>query len=115
MQGEVEKQLRTRIEHLEKKLNEMESNFNHQMDHMTKSHRELPDRMESKMREKISASETTLRKDISEVMKRSDHALASLQESLETMRALLEGKQKLLADDLRKEMIKNKKLQVLLT
>ena len=31
------------------------------------------------------------------------------------MRALLEGKQKLLADDLRKEMVKNKKLQVVLT
>ena len=70
MQGEIEKQLNTRIECLEKKLTEMESNINNQMDLMTKSHRELPDRMESKMREKISASETTLRKDISEVMKR---------------------------------------------
>ncbi|XP_072038122.1 uncharacterized protein [Amphiura filiformis] len=112
-QNDFMKDISNKIESIEKKVTDMETSFTNQMDLMTKSHQDLPARLDAKICEKLSASETSIGQQLEDSKKRSDHGLASLQESLETMRSVLEGKQKLLADDLRKEMSNMKKLVVL--
>ena len=109
----MEGRLNDRLGSLEKRLDHMEAVFTEQLDLITKTQQELPDQLQAKLYERLGKSEASLKVGLKEATQRSDDGLASLQESLEMMRKLLEGKQKLLAVDLRKEMGKVKKMVIL--